>query len=307
MAIALSMSAPSHKQVAIPVVGGVLSSILFHVMILIVLGVGLPFVAKDPLIVAPPIIVELVEFDEITQTDRVAQPIPPKDKLPEEAPKPTPQARPQAPKMTAETSPDLTRPEAPELEEELVPPPPSETPAPLERKKIEKPKPKPVKVPKKKPVTAKPKTQANDFQSLLKNLTPDVTEGAEKAKDLDPDIKEEAPAPQGQIAPLSNRITVSEEDALRQQLSQCWNILAGGKYAENLVVEIRLVVNPDRTVNQAVVLDRGRYNRDAAFRAAADSALRALRNPRCSPLALPPEKYEQWRNTVINFDPRDIL
>ena len=63
----------------------------------------------------------------------------------------------------------------------------------------------------------------------------------------------------------------------------------------------------DGTVKNAGVLDIGRYNRDSAFRAAADSALRALRNPRCSPLKLPPEKYDQWKTIVINFDPQDML
>ena len=66
-------------------------------------------------------------------------------------------------------------------------------------------------------------------------------------------------------------------------------------------------MNRDGTVNKSSVLDRGRYNRDSTFRAAADSALRALRNPRCSPLKLPPEKYDQWKSIVINFDPRSML
>jgi hypothetical protein len=39
----------------------------------------------------------------------------------------------------------------------------------------------------------------------------------------------------------------------------------------------------------------------------AESALRALRNPRCSPLALPPEKYQQWQEMIFNFNPKDML
>ena len=77
--------------------------------------------------------------------------------------------------------------------------------------------------------------------------------------------------------------------------------------AKDLSVEIRVQMRRDMTVDKASVLDRGRYNRDSAFRAAADSALRALRNPRCSPLKLPPEKYQQWKTIVINFDPRNML
>jgi hypothetical protein len=96
-------------------------------------------------------------------------------------------------------------------------------------------------------------------------------------------------------------------DALRNQLAGCWSVPAGAKYAENLVVEVRIFVNPDRTVREAQILDRSRYNRDTAFRAAAESAVRAVYHPMCNPLRLPPDKYEQWKTIVVQFDPRKML
>jgi hypothetical protein len=48
-------------------------------------------------------------------------------------------------------------------------------------------------------------------------------------------------------------------------------------------------------------------NTDPFFRTIAESALRALYNPRCSPLALPPEKYQEWRDTLITFNPKDMF
>ncbi len=49
-----------------------------------------------------------------------------------------------------------------------------------------------------------------------------------------------------------------------------------------------------------------RYNSDSFFRAAADSALRAVHE--CSPLKnLPPEKYDTWHYMELNFDPKDML
>jgi hypothetical protein len=137
--------------------------------------------------------------------------------------------------------------------------------------------------------------------SLLKNLTPDAAEDVEDAP------KEKGENADGQIAKLSDNLTISELDSLKYQIAQCWNVPTGIKYAENLAVEIRVVINPDGTVNRTSVVDQGRYNRDQAFRAAADSAVRALRNPRCSPLKLPPGKYNEWKNTVMNFDPKDML
>jgi len=33
-----------------------------------------------------------------------------------------------------------------------------------------------------------------------------------------------------------------------------------------------------------------------------DSAMRTLLNPECTPLNLPSDKYEQWKNITITFD-----
>ena len=51
--------------------------------------------------------------------------------------------------------------------------------------------------------------------------------------------------------------------------------------------------------------DTGRYHNDPTFRAAADSAMRAVSNPRCQPWPLSPDKYNAWRTITFNFDPRD--
>ncbi len=276
--------------------GPFLTSALFHIVLIIISIVGLPFIAKERVIIATPISVQLVDIDELTQTNRVA---PPKNKPKEiEAPKP-PAAKPTPPKMTEEAPPDLTKPKPPKPvkdkpkdTEKPVLPPDS-----VKKKDPVKPKPKPK--PRDKP---KPKATQNDFQSLLKNLAPDAgEEQQEKTKN------KQTESPVGQIAKLSDQLTISELDALKYQIARCWNVPTGIKYAEDLAVEIRVVINPDGTINRTSVVDKGRYNRDSAFRAAADSAVRALRNPRCSPLKLPPGKYNEWKNTVMNFDPKDML
>lgn len=50
-----------------------------------------------------------------------------------------------------------------------------------------------------------------------------------------------------------------------------------------------------------------RYMGDSYFRAAADSVLRAIRNPRCNPLELPADKYDLWKEMTVTFDPREML
>lgn len=100
---------------------------------------------------------------------------------------------------------------------------------------------------------------------------------------------------------------MTELDALRYQLSQCWNIPAGAQGAEDLNVEVKIVVNPDRTAQSVTIVDMARYNSDSFFRAAADSARRAVLNPNCSPLKLPADKYDQWHVTYVNFNPKDMF
>ena len=102
-------------------------------------------------------------------------------------------------------------------------------------------------------------------------------------------------------------MTISEIDVLRQQIAGCWNIAAGARQAEALSVEIEMRMNPDATVRTARVVDGTRMNSDPFFRAAAESALRALSHPDCIPLKLPVGKYEVWKSFTFNFDPKNML
>jgi type IV secretory pathway VirB10-like protein len=249
-----------------------------------------------------PISIEIVPIDELTQTNRVATPVKPKEEK-KELPPPV-QEKPSPPKMAEETPPEIEKPKPPELKEEVKEKPVEQLAPPKPEKKKEEVKPK--EKPKPKPDTTKvEKKKEQDFDSLLKNLTPETKE----EQPVESVETAENSAVDSAIAQLSDRLTMSEMDALRHQLQGCWNLgaSAGGKYAEELIVAVRVQINRDRTVQNAAVVDMGRYQRDNAFRAAAEAALRALRNPRCTPLAVPPDKYNTWKNTIINFDPSDML
>ncbi len=101
--------------------------------------------------------------------------------------------------------------------------------------------------------------------------------------------------------------TYQEMAALRTQMAQCWNIPVGAKNAEELLVEMTLEVNPDATVKSVKIVDQARMANDSFFRTAAESALRAIYNPLCSPLHLPLNKYEKWKTLTLVFNPRNIL
>ena len=100
----------------------------------------------------------------------------------------------------------------------------------------------------------------------------------------------------------SSNLTINEIDLLKQQLYGCWTVPAGAKGAKDMEVKVRVWVNPDRTVNNARILDTNRMQSDPYFRSVAESALRAVLNPACNSLKLPPDKYEIWKKFVFKFE-----
>ncbi len=155
-------------------------------------------------------------------------------------------------------------------------------------------------MPRKKPP---PKPKRDDFiNSILKDVAP-TQKSAEKA---DKPTPQKSPAPSPSPPSLDQQVSMSEIDAVRQQISRCWNLPAGARDAQDLIVTIRATVAPDGTVTSAVIDDRSKMG-DPFFRAAAESAQRAMLNPACQPLKLPPQKYEQWKNLRLNFNPKDMI
>ena len=92
-------------------------------------------------------------------------------------------------------------------------------------------------------------------------------------------------------------------DALRRQIARCWNPPVGAVGADAAGVRVAFSLTPEGQVEgQPQVVSSGS---GPVYLAAADSAVRAVR--RCAPYSLPFEKYEAWREVVVNFDPRDML
>ncbi|WP_246832923.1 hypothetical protein [Thalassospira sp. MCCC 1A01428] len=105
---------------------------------------------------------------------------------------------------------------------------------------------------------------------------------------------------------LDDRLSMSELDALKRQIAQCWNPPVGSKDAD-FVVYLNVQVNPDRTVRGAQIANRNEIGSDASKRTVAESALRAVLNPACSPLKLPENKYDLWNTVVMTFNMREML
>jgi len=102
-------------------------------------------------------------------------------------------------------------------------------------------------------------------------------------------------------------LTLSEEDALKAQIFGCWSIPLGLPYDENLLVRIKLKLEPDGSVVKTEILDHARMNKPGQgfYKVLAESALRAVKL--CQPLRVPSTGYERWKDLQLNFDAREML
>ena len=278
-------------------------SIVLHTLVVVVALVGLPALLpphEDP--------VPLVMSVEVLPISDVSNVKPSDEKIQKEQHAPTP-------KMPKPVPPTAPKPE-PKHEQKPVEKPAEKTPEPAPKEKhfdptegAEPKPPEPVEKPKDAP---KPDAKAepqkpDDFAALMSKLnqeTPAAPAKDAKDKTNTPENKTKSDAPYDASLPLS----ISERDAIRSQFVQCWRVPAGAKDGASLAVRLKIELQQDGTVKSAVISpdQDTRYASDAFFRAAADSALRAVH--KCSPLKnLPQEKYGSWSSMELNFDPKDML
>ena len=106
---------------------------------------------------------------------------------------------------------------------------------------------------------------------------------------------------------VTSGLTLSEEDALKAQIFGCWSIPLGLPYNENLLVRIKLKLEPDGSVVKTEILDHARMNKPGQgfYKVLAESALRAVKL--CQPLRVPTSGYERWKELQLNFDAREML
>jgi outer membrane biosynthesis protein TonB len=271
------------------------TSAMLHAAVLILVTISFPFLKKhydEP----SPMQVELVDIAEMAQTTKAAAKPEKTEKKPVEEKKPEVKKPQPAPtNKSVEPKPVVLK---PDKVEEKVDEKPEEKVIDENAVPKKKPEKKPDKKPEEKPV------EKRDFSSVLKNLVetkPQLT----PAPNLPREKTEERP--DGQPLPLGQRMTMQETDALRRQLEGCWNVPIGARDADTMTVDIYMVVNQDRTLQSARIVDSSRYDSDTFFRAMADSALRAVYNPNCSPFELPPDKYETWKTITVTFDPSQMF
>ncbi|MBO0904450.1 hypothetical protein J1C47_12440 [Jiella sp. MQZ13P-4] len=162
-------------------------------------------------------------------------------------------------------------------------------PQPTETKKPEKPAEKPSK-----PAQDDSQFDADKIAALL-NKEKSAGGGARRSQQQ---------ASLGGDRKTGGKLSQSELDALRGQVSQCWSPPAGVSEAGALRVTIRMRLDPSGGLEGRPELVEGGGG-STVERAAADAALRAV--IRCAPYKLPAEKYDTWSEVLLNFDPSQML
>ncbi len=291
--------------------GASLSAFL-HLALVLVVYFGLPSLYEPEAMVEHVIPVEFYTVAEVTSLPPPApepEPIEESKLEPEAVPEPESEPVPPAPVEAAAEPPPAPQPvTAPEPVAETTSPSP---PKPEPRKVLPAPPPKPVRTAKRKapPPKPKPKTTDASFGSLLKDLVstpqPQPAKPSDDAKKAKPKEPPEVQVPLVRVAAARNEpLSLSVVDAIRRQVEDNWNPPIGAPDAGDLVVEIRIVLQPDGTVTGAQIVDRlcrtGPVKTLSCIMA--ESAVRAVW--RASPLQnLPPEKYKQWREISFTFKP----
>lgn len=263
--------------------GAALLSAMVHAAALAAAFIIWPKLAPPVLLPSDIVPVEL-EFAE--NTNVMAQ---------EQAPEPPPE--PQALPMPEIPEPQMQVPEPPPppeaddevaLEEEKAPPPEETKPQEQRRFAMAVPRAKP------KPEKKKEEFDIDKIASLVDKIDRQAPKTDTKA--APPQARHSTQGAGAQTA-----MTASELDALKGQLKKCWNVPVGAPDPAALVFRIRIFLNQDGSVAAAPeLIDQGSLG-DPYFRAAVDSAKRAVHM--CSPFKLPPEKFATWNDITITFDP----
>ena len=104
----------------------------------------------------------------------------------------------------------------------------------------------------------------------------------------------------GHAATLSQ----SELDAMRARLASLWNVQPGVEHPEELIVTVRIRLNPDRRLAAPPqVVSTGTSPR---YQAAAEAAVRAVLEGQPYNM-LRDESYDQWKYMDIDFDPKQMF
>ena len=285
----------------------IISSVL-HGALIFITALSLPFLAKKPIDIPPIVSVELIQIAEKTNIPFApkAKKIIEKKKKKKLKEKEKKLVSEQAPPKKVKKSKTKTVVSLDNQKEKIDNQKPEAIPLPDKTvKKIEK----------KKETRQNPEKVDNEVKQVSEFEKKDLFDPSNiaalidksKIEEID-NIKKNNDITQDQDRNIeSNKLTLSEEDALKAQIFGCWSIPLGLPYNEDLLVRIKLKLEPDGSVAKTEILDHARMNKPGQgfYKVLAESALRAVKL--CQPLRVPNTGYERWKELQLNFDASEML
>ena len=257
----------------------------FHLALVIIATLSLPFLVKKPIDLPPIISVELIQI-----TDQTNIPYAPKAK------KIIEKVKKEQEKLVSDQAPPKKvkkeKPDAVPLPDEKI----------QKIKKIEKKKQNPEKIDNEvKQVSEFEKEELFDPNSIAALIDKSKEETAETNKKTNKITQD-----QDRSIDMTG-LSLSEEDALKAQIFGCWSIPLGLPLSNDMLVRIKLNLKPDGSVIKTEILDHARMNMPGQgfYKVLAESALRAIRL--CQPLRVPSKGYERWKELQLNFDAKEML
>ena len=153
------------------------------------------------------------------------------------------------------------------------------------------------------------KKPEQDFNQMLASSLKDLrNKNSNNILDDETEKKENKSQTNNDLENKNNILSISEIDLLIQQLSSCWIAPAGAVIPDSTIIKISASVarNMEVLSSSIRIVDTNLSISNPFYGPITDSAKRTLLNPECTPLKLPQEKYDVWKNLTIRFD-HDIM
>jgi len=106
----------------------------------------------------------------------------------------------------------------------------------------------------------------------------------------------------GEKTTSGEKLTQSEEDALRGQLEGCWSLPVGGEDSGELRVDIKFRLDTNGKLDGLPEVERSSGNRQFD-----ESAIRAVQKCDRNGLQVPDGKQEAWAEVIVHFDPSEMF
>ncbi|TNF59642.1 MAG: energy transducer TonB, partial [Rhodobacteraceae bacterium] len=108
-------------------------------------------------------------------------------------------------------------------------------------------------------------------------------------------------------APSGPPLSAGEKDALRVAVSSCWNVGSLSTEALGTTVVVTVTMTEDaRPVNASIRMTGFSGGSEGAARQAFEAARRAIIRCGANGFALPVEKFDQWREIEMTFNPESM-